>query len=183
MHKLAIQRGDLWVEYSHPPEYRMEITSSGSDRIVAGVPAGDSVVIKRLTAELPAPFFLLYILHTPRGEGEPGRYQSQEIDHAGLDKFLSSYGAFLSGDARHDLWIYSPDIEATIVWDRHNLLYAYGPVDEFIQALRAMGFREGNPNVSFDHIHYYREEFDSDAKSLLSALPWAYSPLRPEDEQ
>jgi len=183
MHKLSIQRGDLWVEHSHPPEYQTQITSGGTERLVAGVPAGDSIVIKRLTAELPAPFFLLYVLHTTRGEGEPGRYQSPEIDHAGLDRFLSSYGPLLSGDSRHDFWVYSPDIKATLVWDRHNLLYAYGPIDEFVQALRALGFNEGNPNVSFGHLHHYRQEFDADAKSLLAALPWVYSPLRPEDEQ
>jgi len=183
MYKLSFQRGDAWVEHSHPPEYREETLSGGTVRIVAGVPAGDSTVIRTLAAELPAPFFLLYVLHTPRGEGEPGRYQSPEMDHAQLDSFLAEYGALLSGDSRHDFWIYAPDVPATIVWDRHNLLYAYGPLDDFTRALRALGFREGDPNVAFDHIHHYRKEFDVAAASLLSALAWVHSPLRSQDEQ
>jgi hypothetical protein len=34
-----------------------------------------------------------------------------------------------------------------------------------------------------DHTHYYRAEFDEDARRLIDALDWHFTPLRPEDEQ
>jgi hypothetical protein len=53
---------------------------------------------------LPPPFYVLYILHTPRGEGEAGRYQSNERSLDELSGLLSKYSSFFSSDGRHDLW-------------------------------------------------------------------------------
>jgi hypothetical protein len=183
MYKLGHMRGDAWVEHSHPPEYKLVSLPSGTERIVAGIPAGDPVVIRYLAAALSEPFYLLYVLHTPRGAGEPGRYQSPELDRAALDRILRRYAGYLSKDARHDLWIAKPDGSATLVWDRHNLLYAYGPLDDFVAVLRALGFTPGDPNARFEHIHHYRQEFDADAEALLAEFDWTCSPLRPSDEQ
>ena len=183
MFKLSFLRGDATVEHSHPPTFKTAVTSSGTRRLVVGVPAGDRAVIQTLARELPEPLYLLYILHTPRGEGEAGRYQSPELNAAELSDFIALFGAFLSGDGRHDFWIYSRESDTTLVWDRHNMLYAYGPLEAFTQALRALGFHEGDPQIPFPHLHHYRKEFDADAAALLSHWNWVYSPLRPEDEQ
>ncbi len=181
--KIAKLLDDGAVRYSHPAEYRRHTHSSGSERIVAGVPDGDCGVLAALSAEMIAPFFLLYVLHTPRGEAKAGRYQSQEVSAATLHRFLKRFANYLCADARFDLWVYSPESEGTIVWDRHNLIYAYGPLRKYERVLRAMGFEEGNPNVEFAHAHYYRSECDEDAKALLDYFDWSCSPLQPEDEQ
>lgn len=183
MYKLSHLKGDIWVEHSYPPIFQLELTNGKPRRLRIGVPVGDPIVIRRLVSKISAPFLLLYILHTPRGEGESGRYQSSDLDYAELDAFLTRYGKFLSGDARHDLWIHSPDSNATVVWDRHNMAFAYGPLEQFTQELRSLGFQEGVPEVPAPHQHHYRQEFDTDAGSILSALNWMRTPLRPEDEQ
>lgn len=183
MNKLSQLFDGAWVPFSHPPIFDVEETSSGESRIVAGVPSGDVQIIRSLVELLTPPFFILYVLHTSRGEGAAGRYQSPEMDLDGIRSFLQTYGAFLSSDGRFDLWIRSAPDQATLVWDRHNLLFGYGPQEKFGTALSALGFANGRPSVPSPHGHEYRKEFDGDAKRLLAATDWAFSPLKPEDTQ
>lgn len=117
------------------------------------------------------------------GEGAAGRYESSELS---LDEFnagVSRFGGYLASDARFDLWAYSVAEQATVVWDRHDQLFAYGPIERFVLALQALGFQEGDAWVSFSHQHHYRPECDADAAALLAHFPWTFSPLRDEDEQ
>ena len=184
MHKIA-EGDDLDRPREHrfAPIYRRETMSCGTERIVAGSPGGDLELFRALVHAMTPPWALLYLLHTPRGEGEPGRYASQPLEPEAVDAFLDRFGDFLRGDARHDIWAHSPADGATVVWDRHNLIYAYGLLDAFEAVLKARGFGPGLANAAFAHIHYYRDEFDADATALLSAQDWHWSPLRPGDEQ
>lgn len=178
MFKLGALAGEEWVEHSHPPVFQIERA-----RVLATAPGGDPLIIQRLARCLAPPFFLLYVLHTPRGEGEPGRYQSPEISLFDLDTFLSRFEGFLRADARFDLWPHSANDQATVVWDRHNLIYGYGRTDCMAKALRALGFVEGEPTVPSPHEHHYHAALDSDAREILTYMKWTCSPLEPEDEQ
>lgn len=128
-------------------------------------------------------YYLLYVLHTPRGEAPPGRYQSPEVTLAEVVGFLEKFGPFLSADARFDLWAHSPSDNATIVWDRHDQIFGYGPLDRYSSKLVSMGFAPGHPSVPTPHEHYYRVEFDDFAKEIMTAFDWSFSSLHPEDEQ
>jgi hypothetical protein len=141
------------------------------------------LVLGSLIESLSPPFFVLYILHTPRGEGQPGRYQSPEVDFDVLRGFIATYSTFLGSDARFDLWVYSIPEKATLVWDRHNRLYAYGPLERMSAKLSALDFSRQYPDIPGPHAHHYRDEFDADATKLLAAFPWTMTSLRPEDEQ
>jgi hypothetical protein len=55
-----------------------------------------------------------------------GRYQSPELEKEEVLSFISEYSSYLSSDSRFDVWFYSPSKQATIVWDRHNLVFVYG---------------------------------------------------------
>lgn len=125
----------------------------------------------------------MYVLHTPRGEGEPGRYQSAEIGVEGFRAFMSRFGSYLAADARFDLWLHSPSENATLVWDRHNQLFAYGPLGRFATELLALGFAEGELPPLGAHQHHYRSECDAKATELLSFTAWQRTALRREDEQ
>lgn len=129
------------------------------------------------------PYYLLYLLHTPRGEAEPGRYQSPPLSLDELKGFLARFAAFFRADARFDLWAHSPQDDATVVWDRHNLLFGYGPVNRFAEALLSLGFTHGVPQVPVPHEHHYRSEFDHLARDVVAAFDWSVSALSPEDEQ
>lgn len=171
-----------WVEHSHPATFQLPLPAA-TQRIVAGLPGSDPDVVYRLARLLIEPLVLLYILHTPRGEAEPGRYQSPELPQGDVGKFFSEFQAFLSSDARFDLWIYSPEERATIVWDRHNLIYAYGPLDSYARELKALGFTNGEPRIPMPHEHNFHREFDEVSKKLIGWFDWRYSPLRPEDDE
>jgi hypothetical protein len=137
----------------------------------------------RLARVLAPPYRLLYVLHTPRGEGAAGRYQSGDVDAAQLEAFLRRFAGYLAADARFDLWIHSMADGGTIVWDRHDQFFAYGTLDAFEAALGELGFGRADALVLPAHSHHYRASFDDEAQAVLAALEWSWSPLRPEDEQ
>jgi hypothetical protein len=176
--KLGCLKGDTEVEHSHPAHFAV-----GNRRIVATAPGSDVTVFRRLAQYLEPPLFLLYVLHTPRGEGEPGRYQSTPVSNTELNSFLDHFSQFLSGDGRFDLWVYSSAQQATVVWDRHNLIFAYGPLNNFESCLLALGFSHGTPSADFGHMHHYRPELDSAAREMLEYFRWSHTPLKPGDEQ
>lgn len=178
MHKLSHLVGSEWLEHSFSP-----IFTQTDKRISGGIPKGNAAVFEKLVACLSEPIFLLYVLHTPRGEAAAGRYQSPELTLADFRAFIEKYRNFLAGDARFDIWAHSPNDKATVVWDRHNEFFAYGPLQSFWSALNALGFSEGTPIALGEHQHHYREEFDSAAKAVITEYQWSYSSLRPEDEQ
>lgn len=184
MHKLSYQQsGKGWVPHSYAPIFTTETTSAETQRLVAGVPGGDVSVMLKLIECLTPPFLVLYVLHTPRGEGDPGRYQSPPIEPGELQTFISRFSSYFAGDARFDIWIHSSTAKGTLIWDRHNLIYGYGPIERFNRSLSGIGFSEGKPNVPEPHMHHYRQELDAEATAMLSAFSWQYSPLHPEDEQ
>jgi hypothetical protein len=183
MFKLGQLKNDQWVEHSFAPVFRLATSTDRTPRIIAGIPKGDATILDRLLQCLEPPYYLLYILHTPRGEGEPGRYQSPQLSAEQVTAFLSRFQAYLSADARYDIWVHSPADQATIVWDRHNQLFAYGPIDRFANELRSLGFSEGEPEIPSPHEHNYRSDFDQDSRRVLQAFDWSFSPLHPEDQQ
>lgn len=177
MHRLGHMVNGEWVAHNHTAVFERR------DRIVAGVPGSDPAIFERMVECMEPPYSLLYVLHTPRGEARPGRYQSPEMSLAEVKQFLARFGSFLSSDARFDLWAHSATDNGTVVWDRHNQLFAYGPLDAFSRTLLALGFAEGYPTVPTPHEHNYRAEYDGLAKDLIGAFNWSYSQLRPQDEQ
>lgn len=184
MRKLTLDRCGIEVEQSPPAVFERRAMSNRLPRIVACVADGRSSLLRLLAAALPAPFFVLYVLHTPRGEGLPGRYQSRELSREDLESFLRKYERFFSDDGRHDLWVYSPSSDQTLVWDRHNTLFAEGePLDDIVTVLLSQGYHEGIFPTLGDHRHNYRPEYDSDAASLIEDFDWHRTPLREEDVQ
>lgn len=171
------------LEHSHPRVLLMPSPEAPYQRILASVPGSDPDVLLRLVSRLEAPLVLLYVLHTSLGEAEPGRYQSPELSFQEVEGFFAEFRPFLSADARFDLWIYAPRQRATLVWDRHNLLYAYGPLECFAVELQSLGFEPGEPEVPAPHAHHYHAALDPLARQLIERFDWRFSPLRLEDEQ
>jgi hypothetical protein len=158
--------------------------TSGPDRLVIAPRAHYTQLLQTLTECIHEPFQLLYVLVVPHG-GEPvGRYQSEySFIRTQLQEFLTSYSNFFEQDARHNLWIRSESGGGLLVYDRHNVIYAYGPLDRFIPALTSSGLAESE-EVRFPspHTHHYHAEFDIQEKRLLQSEQWIISPLRTSDE-
>jgi hypothetical protein len=183
VYKLGSLQSGTWLEHRHPAVFLLPEAGGDAQRLVAGVPGGDPAVFAALVSLLAPPYHLLYVLHTPRGEGDAGRYQSPPIGKDQLKAFLSEFGQFLACDARFDLWAYSPQEQATVVWDRHNRIFAYGPIARFERALLDMDFAPGSSEIGFAHEHHYHAELDGQAAQLLRAFDWQFSVLHEEDAQ
>ena len=151
--------------------------------MVVGLPSGGSSLFLEMLNLLSEPIFILYVLHTSRGEGEVGRYQSPLLQKAEVESFVNRYLNYLSSDSRFDIWLHSPNEKITIVWERHNLIYIYGQSNKYLELLKSNGFCAGNPNMNFPHQHYYRSEFDAQAKAILSEYSWSFSSLKEADLQ
>jgi hypothetical protein len=184
MRKLMLRLNGNECEQSPPAVFEVRVMATNKARIVLSVPDNHADLFRQLANLLPPPFYVLYVLHTPRGEGEAGRYQSDELSMHELNEFLNRYASFFASDGRHDLWVHSPRSGQTLVWDQHNLLFAEGePLDDVKRTLVGLGFRDGQVAPLGDHVHHYRAEFDNDAASLLKEIDWRRTRLRPEDEQ
>jgi hypothetical protein len=70
-----------------------------------------------------------------------------------------------------------------LVWDRHDILFAYGQLPEFETALRRQGYSKGVVAIPSPHRHSYDSRFDDDEHQLLTDIPWHLVPLQPDDEQ
>jgi hypothetical protein len=101
-----------------------------------------------------------------------------------VGEFFHRFGRFLIEDARHDLWLHSHNEDATIVLDRHNLIYAYGPLDDFERMLDSAGIPRGPlPEAPDPHVHHYHPQWDDSERAILHALLWTMTPLREPDFQ
>jgi hypothetical protein len=182
MHKLSYLVGQDWLEHSYAPVFAYAAADTGEPRIESTAPGGDITPFEQLTNSTEPPYRLLYILHVNRGEGKPGRYVSPVLTQKAFSDFLVRFRAYFQGDGRFDLWSHSDADGSTVVWDRHNKIFAYGDLDVFTSRLRSLGFHEDKFAIPSPHIHHFHREFDGDATDVLTALPWQYYPLEAEDE-
>jgi hypothetical protein len=156
----------------------------GHPRLRIGIDRAQDTCVRALASDLSGPFQLLYVLHTTRTGAELGRYESPELTADAVEGFLHQFGRFICEDSRHDLWVRSHDDDATIVLDRHNLIYAYGPLKTFEAVLKSLGVREGeSPSVPDPHMHHYHQDWDRTEEEILRHFDWHIKPLRPADVQ
>lgn len=157
---------------------------AGRGRLQIGLNDTHDGCLQLFAGLLVGPFQVLYVLHTSRTGAAPGRYESPELNAEAVDHFIRTFGRFLAEDSRHDLWLRSHDDDATIVLDRHNIIYAYGPLDIFEGALLRIGVRPGKaPQIPDPHVHHYHHEWDESEREVLRALAWTITPLRHSDVQ
>jgi hypothetical protein len=168
--------------YQHANTFIREKTH-GIERVLIGPRGGHRFLVEMLAATIGPPYKVLYVLHTSRTGARLARYESPVLEPDELRTFLARYGDFIAQDSRHDLWVAARGGAGTIVWDRHDLVYAYGPLDAYVSILEQGGLREGWPNTNLSHAHYYHAEWDDTERSILREFEWIVSPLHPEDLQ
>lgn len=153
----------------------------GPERLVIGPSADHRLIFFQL---MPEPLGILYLLVVPRGGSEGGRYQTASpVSKQQAEGFLSNFREYLENDGRHDIWVASRSGPDQLVYDRHYVIYAYGRLREYENALLGGGLRK----VEFvrfpsPHTHNYHAAFDQDELDLLRHWRWKRSPLRENDE-
>ncbi|MEM5767888.1 MAG: hypothetical protein AAGU32_06320 [Bacillota bacterium] len=180
MFKLGCHRNNETQEYYYSDLYNVEQKSS-YERIVIGLAQGHINTVLDLTAVLNEPFYMLYILHTPRTGNKPGRYQSQAVTYDNISMLLKRFKNFFENDARHDLWIHSPKTNTTIIYDRHNLIYLYGFTDEQVHIIEKKSLKKESINIPCPHVHCYNSEYDIFESELVNEYQWIRTQLHDED--
>ncbi len=127
---------------------------------------------------------VLYVLVQPRGSGhQPGRYESELFaTHAELVEFLSEFEDFFESDGRHHIWVADPEGSGQLVYDQHNVIFAYGAIERFREELIKRGYREEDFWFPSPHFHAYWPENDAINRRLLTEWEWKYFPLAEDDK-
>lgn len=182
-YKFGTLQGDDWIPFAYLNVWEQEKTT-GPARLIIAPASGQIELMRKLAEVLPEPFGILYVLLVPRGQGQPGRYQSPvPSSRAELDAFLTQFQEFFERDARHHIWIMSLPASATLVYDNHNVIYAYGPLEKFKQVLKQQGFQEGSVRFPSPHSHNYNVEFDQAEKDVIAYWDWLHFPVAEQDER
>lgn len=169
--------------YEYPDIFAVEKTS-GPERLVIAPSANHVSILARLLHVMPEPFGVLYVLIVPRGGSEAGRYQAANpVSRDQAEEFLKRFEKYFENDGRHEIWVASMSSSGQLVYDRHNVIYAYGPMLEFENVVADRGLAK----VEFvrfpsPHTHNYHAAFDQDEQDVLHHWRWIRSPLRESDE-
>lgn len=174
------------VPYCHDNTWCREPTSHGGKRLRIA-PARNHVDLAiALSRHLPGPFCILFVQVVPRAQGEAGRYQSQFLEREEVERFFETFTPLLEGDGRANAWIASVDENGVphgqIIYDRHQIIYAYGPLERYESTLEDKGLKKGaSAPLPHPHTHHYNKEFDEAVAQLLDYWEWELSPLRDQD--
>jgi phosphoribosylpyrophosphate synthetase len=180
--KLSRLENSQWVHHRYAGSFRTEVAGK-ENRLVVAPSAGAVSLIRKLASQLSSPVLILWVLHTSRVGSELGRYQSPPVSVAVAQQLLQTYAEFLENDARSDIWFHSRTPAATIVFERHGLIYAYGLPAEFRGVLESVGLSEGTERIPSPHAHNYHPKYDSAEAAMVQEYDWNITPLQPGDEQ
>lgn len=181
--KFGTLQDEVPVPYRYPDVYDDWPTTVGS-RWAIGPSSRHIDLMIELSRELPEPFGMLYVLMVPRRGVRPaGRYQSPvPLERAVMESFLRQFEAFFENDGRHHVWITSLPRHDTLVYDNHNVIYAYGPLDGYEAVLRRRSLTRGRLQFPVPHTHHYHAQFDAAEEEVMARWEWKRFDLAPEDE-
>jgi len=170
--------------YPYQDRWRLEKTTGPDRLVVAPRRHGHVNALLDMAKTLREPFGILYVLLLPRTDSHaPGRYQSPSpTDWADTEAFVTRFRDYFEGDGRHGLWLMSLPDSATLVYDQHDLIYAYGPLDQYRDVLSQRGFEEGAAAIPAPHQHRYNAEFDASEQELMAYWDWRHFPLKAGDD-
>ena len=171
--------------YRHPDVWDRE-SVEGTARLVIGAASEQIDLLIELSRCLPEPLDLLYVLVSPRGDHEPGRYEApQSLGRNEVEAFLRRFRAAFEQDGRHHVWIQTTSDageDGLLVYDENNLIYAYGPLDAFEAILRRRGLRHGTVQLPVPHRVRFHGHFDRDEDAIVAEWAWKRFPLDEEQD-
>jgi len=182
VYKFGKLTGEMEEPFVYPNAWAREKTT-GPERLVIAPSANHVTLLLDLAKRLPEPFGILYVLVVSRGGNEPGRYQTPSpIVRSDMEQFVSGFSNYFEGDGRHHIWIASIPESATLVYDHHNVIFAYGPLEAYSEVVRRKGLIEGAVNFPVPHTHRYNKEYDQDEQRIFLRWEWKRFPLENADE-
>jgi len=169
------------VRYAHPDVFLA--SDEPRDRLIIAPSANHvSLIFDLARCWQIDEYWLLYVLLTGHEGRDRGRYESPALSSSDeLKDFLTRFGPFLEQDGRHALWIGSSAGEGTLVYDQHDVIFAYGPTHAYREVLARRGFAEHDFQYPDPHVHCYYAEFDAVEDELFALWEWEQFPLQDDD--
>lgn len=128
-------------------------------------------------------YYILYVLLVSHSGRVPGRYQSPIIsNHDDLQLFIWTFQTFLEQDGRHHIWVASPDCSDLLIYDQHDVIFAYGNLDSFESVLKQNAFTESEFWFPLNHAHGYDPANANIEDELIGYFDWQYFDLQPGDD-
>lgn len=181
-HKFSSLVGTEFVPYCFPNTWDIEKTT-GPDRLIIAPSSRQIELMIELAQAMPEPFGILYVLLVSRTDKEPARYQCPfPLERDEMELFLQTFQEYFESDGRHHIWLSSVPESSLLVYDQHNVIYAYGPLNQFELILGNKGLRRGAVSFPDPHAHNYNEQWDGEEQRLLKYWDWLKSPLMAADE-
>ena len=140
-------------------------------------------LLLELAGPLTPPFYILYVLIVTRLDNKHGRYQSPLLETKDeLTSFLREYQEYFETDGRHHIWICTLDNSGRFIYDQHNVIFAYGQLENYISILKKIGYKEREFSFPAPHAHVYNASNDKFEEKILHHWDWDYFPLTDDDE-
>jgi hypothetical protein len=152
--------GDIWERQQ----------TSDSERLAIAPSRGHVDLLIELSRCLGEPFGILYVLLV-----------SWPVERREMEGFVLGFRDYFESDGRHHLWLHSVPDGATLIYDQHDVLYAYGPLDLYEQVLRDRGLREGAVEIPVPHQHAYHRKYDVEEDNVMGLWEWRAFPLAESD--
>lgn len=135
-------------------------------------------LLSSLIEQIEPPYRIRYVLQVASAGFAAGRYDLEDpLSKEDLAQFLRRFQPFLENDGRHHFWVRSLDGQSAVVYDQHDLLYAYGTLEAYESVCVREGLAPGTIEVPFPHAHAFIDEHDQDLRELLSEWQWTRSEL------
>ena len=173
--------GDL-VAHDYGNVYFRQPCGDG-ERLVIGPTSQHVKLLDELAATFPGQRYgILYVLLLSHAGRTPGRYQSPLIEcYDDLQLFIWTFQNFFEGDGRHHVWIASPDSSNLLVYDQHDVIFAYGDLDAFETILNNNHFAKKEFWFPSPHAHGYDPANVNTEDELMRYFEWQYFNLHPSD--
>lgn len=127
-------------------------------------------------------FYMLYVLLEPTSGAPQGRYESPIFDSfAQLESFCLRHREYLEGDGRHHVWVGTTNQSGQLIYDQHNVIFAYGRLAAYEHILLSKGYLNQDFWFPMPHIHGYPATPDQE-REFLQVLPWYHFPLQEADQ-
>ena len=155
-----------------------------SERLVIG-PTGSQIQLldSLASAFTSQEYYLLYILLLSHSGRSPGRYESPIVpNHNDLQLFIWTFQTFFENDGRHHLWVASPSSNDMLIYDQHDVVFAYGNLDSFESVLVEGGFKNAEFWFPSPHTHGFDPANAVVEDELIGYFDWKYYELQPGDE-
>jgi len=169
------------INYDYGNVYETDILES-TQRLIIGTSSNQVDQILKLAETIEPPFYILYVLIINRLGHQEGRYLSPPIQtRQELEYFLTEYRAYFETDGRHSIWVGALDNSAKLIYDQHNVIFAYGMIENYLAVLKTFGFRSKKFTLPKPHSHSYHSDNDKYEDKILEHWDWEYNPLEESD--